>query len=248
MWMTSFTGSARGGFWGFWKKSVGWVLRPKKKGDFSRARSGLVAGATRVGGGDWWKVSIERLCLSPNVEKPFNSKVIKSFVPELRSRKCFSCFGIPMFYLYILWTFYVRFQYPYHGYVTERTTALDCFTYSKFKGRSFSLVIRIDNQINPVYCGENPDSCPFQSIHNHVMRFTLLSIQTTIFFFFLFSLNALKLCSDVLIIYSHILGSYPISLWRGNDFLSFLPITFLVSCKLSQKSLVNDIRYKFWSK
>ena len=26
---------------------------------------------------------------------------------------CFSCFGIPMFYLYILWTFYVRFTYPY---------------------------------------------------------------------------------------------------------------------------------------
>ena len=30
--------------------------------------------------------------------------VIKSFVPELRSRKCFSCFEIPMFY--------VRFAYP----------------------------------------------------------------------------------------------------------------------------------------
>ena len=33
---------------------------------------------------------------SPYVEKPLNSKVIKSFVPELRSRKCFLCFGIPM--------------------------------------------------------------------------------------------------------------------------------------------------------
>ena len=44
------------------------------------------------------EVSIEGLCvsLSPYVEKPFNSKVIKSFVPELRSRKCFLCFGIPM--------------------------------------------------------------------------------------------------------------------------------------------------------
>ena len=64
------------------------------------------------------KASIERLCLSPYVEKPFNSKVIKSFVPELRSCKCFSCFGIPMFYVYMLWTFYVRFTYPHHGYVT----------------------------------------------------------------------------------------------------------------------------------
>ena len=42
------------------------------------------------------KVSIERWYLSPYVEKPLNSKVIKSFVPEQRSRKCFSCFGIPM--------------------------------------------------------------------------------------------------------------------------------------------------------
>ena len=46
--------------------------------------------------------SIERLCLSPYVEKPFNSKVIKSFVPELGSRKCFSSFGIPMSYVYML--------------------------------------------------------------------------------------------------------------------------------------------------
>ena len=51
------------------------------------------------------KVDIERLCLSlPHVEKPFNSKVIKSFVPELRSRKCFFflCFGIPMLSIYEL--------------------------------------------------------------------------------------------------------------------------------------------------
>ena len=36
------------------------------------------------------------------VEELLNSKVIKSFVPELRSRKCFSCFGIPMFNVYML--------------------------------------------------------------------------------------------------------------------------------------------------
>ena len=32
------------------------------------------------------------MLLSPYVEKTFNSKVIKSFVPELRSRKCFFFF------------------------------------------------------------------------------------------------------------------------------------------------------------
>ena len=49
--------------------------------------------------------------LSPYVEEPLSSKLIKSFVPELRSRKCFSCFGIPMFYVYMLRTFYVRFTH-----------------------------------------------------------------------------------------------------------------------------------------
>ena len=99
---------------GILKKSVSRVLRSEEKGWLSLAHSGFVAGATCVG--EDGKASIERLCLSPYVKKPLNSKVIKSFVPELRSRKCFSCFGIPMFYVYMLWTFYVRFTYPYHGY------------------------------------------------------------------------------------------------------------------------------------
>ena len=73
---------------------------------------------TRWGEADG-KARIERMCISlPYVEEPLNSKVIKSFVSELRSRKCFSCFGIPMFYVYMLWTFYVRFTYPYHEYGT----------------------------------------------------------------------------------------------------------------------------------
>ena len=42
--------------------------------------------------------------LSPYVEKSLNSKVIKSFVPEQRSRKCFLCFGIPMLSICALWT------------------------------------------------------------------------------------------------------------------------------------------------
>ena len=64
--------------------------------DFRLLAETFGAGATLDGGGDG-KARIERLCLSPYVEEPLNSKVIKSFVPELRSRKCFSCFEIPMF-------------------------------------------------------------------------------------------------------------------------------------------------------
>ena len=117
--MTSCTGSARGGFWGFWKSLLVEFLAQKKKADFLLLAKALRQGAHVLGGGGAdGKVSIERLYLSPYVEKPFNSKVIKNFVPELRSRKCFSCFGIPMFYVYMLWTFYVRFTYPYHRYIT----------------------------------------------------------------------------------------------------------------------------------
>ena len=63
------------------------------------------------GGGADGKVSIERLYLSPYVEKPFNSKVIKSFVPELRSRRFFSVSGfrcyIYMCVMNILCTFHI---------------------------------------------------------------------------------------------------------------------------------------------
>ena len=74
-----------------------------------------------MGGGRWKSHNKKNVYLSLYVEEPLNSKVIKSFVPELRSRKCFSCFGIPMFYVYMLRTFYVRFPYPYHGYGTTRS-------------------------------------------------------------------------------------------------------------------------------
>ena len=93
-----------------------WVefLPRKKTVDFrSSPRS---CGGCRTWFGTDGKVSIERLCLSPYVEKPFNSKVIKSFVPELRSRKVFRVSGF-LFYIYvcaidILCTFHI-FMYGY---------------------------------------------------------------------------------------------------------------------------------------
>ena len=66
-----------------------------------------------------WKSQHKKIVhLSPYFEKPFYSKVIKSFVPELRSRKCF-CVSRFLCYLYIwvmniLCTFHI-FMY---GYVT----------------------------------------------------------------------------------------------------------------------------------
>ena len=101
---------------GIWKKSVSWVFASEEDGWHSELAEALWRVphvVVVVGGVGRWK-SLHRkiVYLSPYVEKPFNSKVIKSFVPELRSRKCSSCFGIPMLSIYELWTFYVHFTYP----------------------------------------------------------------------------------------------------------------------------------------
>ena len=76
-----------------WTKTVG----------FRKLAETIVASATRGGGGGAdEKARIERLCLFPYVEEPLNSKVIKRFVPELRSRYMFFLeFRDPMFYVYM---------------------------------------------------------------------------------------------------------------------------------------------------
>ena len=56
------------------------------------ARSPRPCGRSRTWFGGDGKVSIERRYLSPYVEITFNSKVIKGFVPELRSRYVFFVF------------------------------------------------------------------------------------------------------------------------------------------------------------
>ena len=74
----------------------------------------LWEGVAWDGGWGRWKSHNRKIALlSPYVEKLLNTKVIKSFVPEQRSRKCFSCFEIPMFYVIYIWTLYVHFAYPY---------------------------------------------------------------------------------------------------------------------------------------
>ena len=96
--------------------SVGGDLRKVSELSSWHGRRRLTCGAARVGG-QMEKVSIERWYLYPYVEKPFNSKVIKSFVPELRSRKCFCVSG----FLCYLCMSYKHFAYAYlfHGYVTK---------------------------------------------------------------------------------------------------------------------------------
>ena len=122
---------ARGGFWEILKKSVSWDNTLDEDGwlfekvselrrDLPRGKTvgfrllteTFVAGATRVGGGGRWKSQNRKIMpLSPYVEKPLNSKVIKSFVPEQRSRYVFFEFRDRMFYVYMKWTSHVHFAY-----------------------------------------------------------------------------------------------------------------------------------------
>ena len=90
----------------------------------SLARRGLVSGEHVVWGR--WK---SQEYLSPYVEKPLNSKVIKSFVPELRSCQVFFVFRdsyvLCIYVMNILCTFPI-FMY---GYVTNSV----CYCYTSFE-------------------------------------------------------------------------------------------------------------------
>ena len=96
-----FDASSCGGFGEIWK--IQWVeLSPASGEDgwLSLARGGLGQVSHEMVGGRCKSQNRKNVYLSPYVEEPLNSKVIKGFVPELRS-KCFSGFEIPMFYIYI---------------------------------------------------------------------------------------------------------------------------------------------------
>ena len=90
------------------------------------------------------KSSIEILCPSPYVEEPLNSKVIKSFVPELRSRvfrvsgflcSMYICYEHSMYVSHIhIWLLYkcfnpkrTMFIIPYHYHlISENLEYTDC--------------------------------------------------------------------------------------------------------------------------
>ena len=74
MWMTSCTGSVRGGFWEIWKSQLSWELDSEREGSTFGARWGqtnlCATGAARDGGGGRWKshhkklVHLSSLCRS----------------------------------------------------------------------------------------------------------------------------------------------------------------------------------------
>ena len=112
MWMTSCTGSARGGFWVFWKSQFVEFLARKKTVDFRELAEGRPVALWRVR--TWWgadgKVIIERSSIYLPYVETFNSKVIKSFVPELRSRYVFFVFRDS----YVLCIYVKNILCPFH--------------------------------------------------------------------------------------------------------------------------------------
>ena len=108
-----------------WRHKI-WKSQSSALGEdcwLSFARGGLVAGAHMWGGADG-KVIIERLCISLPYVETFNSKVIKGFVPELRSCYLFFVFQdsyvLCIYVMNIICTFCIAiFMY---GYVTGSST------------------------------------------------------------------------------------------------------------------------------
>ena len=76
------------------------------------------------------KDSIERMCITLLMSKNlFNPHVIKCFVPELRSRNCFSCFGIPILYIYIYIYIYIYMIYEHYMYVSHILSYIYIYTF-----------------------------------------------------------------------------------------------------------------------
>ncbi len=75
-------------------------LASGEDGRFSLARGDLCGGCHTCWGAEE-KARIERMCISLPYVETFNSKVIKGFVPKLRSRYVFFEFRDPMFYVFM---------------------------------------------------------------------------------------------------------------------------------------------------
>ena len=105
---------ARGGFWEILKKLVELRLDTERDGWLSLARGGLGQVSYEMGGGGRWKSKNgKNVYLPPYVEEPLNSKVIISFVPELRNRYVFFEFRDLMFYVMC-----VIYIYEHHMYIS----------------------------------------------------------------------------------------------------------------------------------
>ena len=97
----------RGGFGEFWRMLV----------DFRLLVEALGRCRTRWGC-KWKSQSRKNVYLSPYVEESLNSKIIKCFIPEVRSRQVFFMFWDS--YVLSLWTLDVRFTHSHIMAMVQR--------------------------------------------------------------------------------------------------------------------------------
>ena len=103
---------ARGGFWEIWEKSVELSLAVRRRVTFASSQWPC-GGCHTCWWGRRWKSQHRKIVpLSPYVEEPLNSRVIKSFVPELRSRYVFFVFRDS----YVLFIYVMNILCTFHTY------------------------------------------------------------------------------------------------------------------------------------
>ena len=107
----------------FEKSQLSWVLPRRKKVDFRSLSQVLWQVLHVVWDG---KVSIERWYLSPFVEKPFNSKVIKKFRTWTKKSHVFFVFR----YTYVLCIYVMNILCTFHIFISGKDTPLNLFLFS----------------------------------------------------------------------------------------------------------------------
>ena len=102
---------------------------PKKKGDFHHLAMALWRVPHVLGGGRW-KSQHRKIVPLSHVEKPLNSKVIKCFIPELRSRYVFFMFQDSYVLCIYVMDILCMFHIFLYGYVTIQTLLTNHYKFS----------------------------------------------------------------------------------------------------------------------
>ena len=121
--------------WGFWKSQLVELRTRLWTGRVDFQSSLRPDEFVRYRRSTWWgadgKVIIERLCTSLPYVETFKSKVIKGFVPEIRSLYVFFVFPdsyvlciyimniLCMFRISVSWVWYIRIKLPINYFLTN---------------------------------------------------------------------------------------------------------------------------------
>ena len=145
-------------------EKVSWVesCLGRRRLTFSCSRRPRAAVARDVGG-RWKSQNRKNVYLFPYVKEPLNSKVIKSFVLELRICKCFHVSGLPCSMLYIC-TFYLSVSWVWYTLINN---GLFQFDYEERKGRQKTYCVRAKKKRNLTRERERKEINIYHCPHHH---------------------------------------------------------------------------------